>query len=56
MYSNAKKQVLRMLHNGMYVMTSGSEERQCAATVTWISQACFQPPLTVAELPWKYAG
>ena len=44
-----KKQTLRMLHNGMYVVTSCSGGRCCAAMVTWVSQASFRPPLvTVA--------
>lgn len=39
-----------MLSNGMYVMTSGGGERDCGATVTWVSQASFQPPLIMAAV------
>ena len=39
-----------MLHNGMYVMTTRSGERSCAATVTWVSQASFRPPLIMAAV------
>ena len=39
-----------MLSNGMYVMTSSSGSRYGAATVTWVSQASFKPPLIVAAV------
>lgn len=39
-----------MLHNGMYIMTSRSGARTCAATVTWVSQASFRPPLIMAAV------
>lgn len=50
MNRTAKKHVLQMLHNGMYVMTTGRGERSCAATVTWVSQASFRPPLIMAAI------
>ena len=40
-----KKQALRMFSYGIYVLTSKFEENYCAATVTWVSQASFEPPL-----------
>jgi flavin reductase (DIM6/NTAB) family NADH-FMN oxidoreductase RutF len=44
-----KQKTLRLLSNGMYVLTSGRGARLAAATVTWVSQASFKPPLiTVA--------
>lgn len=46
----AKKQALQMLHNGMYVMTTRSGQRCCAATVTWVSQASFRPALIMAAV------
>lgn len=46
----AKKHALQMLSNGMYVMTSGGSARDCGATVTWVSQASFQPPLIMAAV------
>ena len=45
-----KQKVLRLLTNGIYVMTSRSGEKFGAATVTWISQAGFKPPLLMAAL------
>ena len=45
-----KQKVLRLLTNGIYVMTSRSGEKFGAATVTWVSQAGFKPPLLMAAL------
>ena len=45
-----KQRVLRLLTNGMYVITSRSGERYGAATVTWVSQASFKPPLLMVAL------
>ena len=39
-----------MLSNGVYVMTSRSGDRFGAATVTWVSQASFRPPLIMAAV------
>ena len=39
-----------MFSNGMYVMTSRSGGRYGAATVTWLSQASFKPPLIMAAV------
>src|SRR5258706_14247094 len=39
-----------MLSNGVYVLTSRSENRYGAATVTWVSQASFKPPLIMAAV------
>ena len=39
-----------MLSNGLYVMTSRSGDRCGAATVTWVSQASFRPPLLMAAV------
>lgn len=46
----AKKKALRMFSNGMYVITSRSGPRFGAATVTWVSQASFKPPLIMAAI------
>ena len=46
----AKKKTLRMLSNGVYVLTSRSEDRYGAATVSWVSQASFKPPLIMAAV------
>jgi flavin reductase (DIM6/NTAB) family NADH-FMN oxidoreductase RutF len=48
-----RRQVLRMLSNGMYVMTSRHGGRYGAATVTWVSQASFRPPLLTAAVRTK---
>jgi len=50
MDSGIRKRTLRLLSNGLYVMTSSSGARHGAATVTWISQASFKPPLVMAAV------
>src|SRR5271170_4097649 len=45
-----KQKVLRLLTNGMYILTSRSAARFGAATVTWVSQASFKPPLLMVAL------
>jgi flavin reductase (DIM6/NTAB) family NADH-FMN oxidoreductase RutF len=45
-----KKKALRLLSNGVYVITSRAGEQFGAATVTWVSQASFQPPLLMAAI------
>jgi flavin reductase (DIM6/NTAB) family NADH-FMN oxidoreductase RutF len=45
-----KQKVLRLLTNGMYVLTSRSASGFGAATVTWVSQASFKPPLLMVAL------
>jgi flavin reductase (DIM6/NTAB) family NADH-FMN oxidoreductase RutF len=45
-----KQKVLRLLTNGMYILTSRSAERFGAATITWVSQASFKPPLLMVAL------
>jgi flavin reductase (DIM6/NTAB) family NADH-FMN oxidoreductase RutF len=46
----SRKRTLRLLSNGLYVLTSSSGVRHGAATVTWVSQASFKPPLVMAAL------
>jgi len=48
--AKVKQKTLRMLSNGVYVLTSRSEGRYGAATVTWVSQASFKPPLIMAAV------
>jgi flavin reductase (DIM6/NTAB) family NADH-FMN oxidoreductase RutF len=50
MDARTKRQTLRMLSNGVYVLTSRNEDRYGAATVTWVSQASFKPPLIMAAV------
>ena len=45
MNEKIRKQTLRMFSYGVYVLTSKSEDNYCAATVTWVSQASFDPLL-----------
>ena len=45
-----RQKALRLLSNGIYVMTARSGEKFGAATVTWVSQAGFKPPLLMAAL------
>jgi flavin reductase (DIM6/NTAB) family NADH-FMN oxidoreductase RutF len=45
-----KRKALRMLSNGLYVLTSRSGESYGVATVTWVSQASFKPPLLMAAV------
>jgi len=45
-----RKQVLRMIPYGLYVVTARDGERVAAGTVNWLSQASFQPPLLMVAL------
>jgi flavin reductase (DIM6/NTAB) family NADH-FMN oxidoreductase RutF len=43
---NAKKTTLRMIPYGLYVLTAAhGDGRVAAATVNWVTQASFEPPL-----------
>ena len=42
---NAKKTALRMLPYGLYVLTADGPSGTGAATVNWVTQASFAPPL-----------
>jgi flavin reductase (DIM6/NTAB) family NADH-FMN oxidoreductase RutF len=46
----ARKQTLRLLSNGLYIMTARDGDRCGAATITWLSQASFKPPLLMAAV------
>ena len=46
MAANDKKQALRMIPYGLYVLTGESADQQVAAsTVNWVTQTSFDPPL-----------
>ena len=45
-----RKRTLRLMSNGMYVMTSSYGDHHGAATLTWLSQASFKPPLVMAAV------
>lgn len=47
---SARKKTLRLLSNGMYVITSRDGNHYGAATVTWVSQASFKPPLVMSAI------
>jgi flavin reductase (DIM6/NTAB) family NADH-FMN oxidoreductase RutF len=48
MDADAKKAALRMIPYGLYVATaSGTQGEVAAATVNWVTQASFAPPLLV---------
>ncbi|MFQ5705384.1 MAG: flavin reductase family protein [Gemmatimonadales bacterium] len=48
MDSDAKKTALRMIPYGLYVLTAEADDgRVGAATVNWVTQASFAPPLLV---------
>jgi flavin reductase (DIM6/NTAB) family NADH-FMN oxidoreductase RutF len=48
MDANAKKTALRMIPYGLYVLTAANRSGQvAAATVNWVTQVAFDPPLVV---------
>jgi len=48
MDADAKKTALRMIPYGIYVMTAeGADGSIAAATVNWVTQTSFEPPLVV---------
>lgn len=48
---NVKKTVLRMIPYGLYVLTAERPDGSvAAATVNWVTQASFEPPLVVVGL------
>ncbi|MCS6817115.1 MAG: flavin reductase family protein [Blastocatellia bacterium] len=50
MDEKAKKTALRMIPYGLYVLTARSSEGMAAATVNWVTQASFEPPLVVVAV------
>jgi flavin reductase (DIM6/NTAB) family NADH-FMN oxidoreductase RutF len=47
---STRKKTLRLLSNGVYIITSRHGDHFGAATITWVSQASFKPPLLMAAL------
>lgn len=47
---NQKKTALRMIPYGLYVLTASNGGERTAATVNWVTQASFQPPLVVVAI------
>jgi flavin reductase (DIM6/NTAB) family NADH-FMN oxidoreductase RutF len=51
MDEDAKKTALRMIPYGLYVLTAQTDSGDVtAATVNWVTQASFQPPLVVVGI------
>jgi len=49
--ANAKKTALRMIPYGLYVLTGESKDgKVAAATVNWVTQASFNPPLVAVAV------
>jgi len=40
-----RQQSLRMLSYGVYILSSVNEDEYCVSTITWVSQASFEPPM-----------
>jgi flavin reductase (DIM6/NTAB) family NADH-FMN oxidoreductase RutF len=47
MDAEAKKTTLRMIPYGLYVMTAKGKDATAAATVNWVTQTAFAPPIVV---------
>ncbi|MBX7150040.1 flavin reductase family protein [bacterium] len=50
-----KKKILRLFHYGLFILTSRGHDQTepkpyAASTVTWVSQASFEPPLIMLAL------
>lgn len=50
MDAKVRQKTLRLLTNGVYVLTSRVNGSSGAATVTWVSQVSFKPPLIMAAV------
>jgi|SRR5215831_3225772 len=48
--ASMRKTTLRLFTNGVYIITARSNDRFGGATVTWVSQASFHPPLLMAAI------
>ena len=40
-----RQQSLRMFSYGVYIISSVNEGEYCVSTITWVSQASFEPPM-----------
>ena len=57
MDANVKKTALRMIPYGLFVLTAkGKNDEVAAATVNWVTQASFAPPLVVVGVKTDSAG
>ncbi len=48
--TDVRSEALRRIANGVYVLTTCLGDQIHAATVTWVSQVSFQPPLVLVAL------
>lgn len=46
----AKKTALRMIPYGIYILTARSGDEVAAATVNWVTQTSFEPPLIAVAI------
>lgn len=46
----AKKTALRMIPYGIYILTARSGDEVAAATVNWVTQSSFEPPLIAVAI------
>jgi flavin reductase (DIM6/NTAB) family NADH-FMN oxidoreductase RutF len=55
MNADAKKTVLRMIPYGIYVLTADDGQGNiAAATVNWVTQSAFAPPLVVVGVKTEF--
>jgi flavin reductase (DIM6/NTAB) family NADH-FMN oxidoreductase RutF len=50
MNENAKRTLLQLIPDALYVLTAQFENKTAASTITWLSQASFKPPLVMTAL------
>jgi flavin reductase (DIM6/NTAB) family NADH-FMN oxidoreductase RutF len=50
MNEEAKKKLLRMIPHALYILTSRANGKTAVSTVSWVTQASFQPPLVMLAL------
>ena len=50
MDESAKKKALLMIPYGLFVLGARSGDRQTVATINWVTQASFKPPLVVVGI------
>ena len=48
--TDVRSDAMRLLSNGLYVLTACLSDTIHAATVSWVSQVSFQPPLVMVAL------
>ena len=50
MDQQVRKAALRMISYGVYIITSKEDSEISAATVTWVSQTSFEPPMVCVSI------